>query len=230
MSVTVNKLVSDIRNIATSGSNPIEFRIEDSQLLYWCNEIRAMLIAQAIQKRSDLSDTWLQVISCLELELVDKSECCEITTNCYILRTKRELPDTIETNADNFIVRVETPLGKIISKTNPFEEKYIQYSKYVKEKPRWFIKNNRIYIVNETMLDYINVWGIFEDPTALKDYTSCDGSTCFDWNGEYPCSLKMANDITNIVLKTKVYPYLQLPADNTNDANNTTTPPNTKNL
>ena len=230
MALTANKLVSDIRNIATSGSNPVEFRIEDSQVLFWCNEIRAMLIAQALQKRSDISDTWLQVISCLELELVDKSECCEITTNCYILRTKRELPDTIETSADNFIVRVETPKGEIISKTNPFEEKYIQYSKYVKEKARWFIKNNRIYIVNETLLEYINVWGIFEDPMTLKEYVACDGNTCFNWDSDYPASLKMANDITNIVLKTKVYPFLQLPADNTNDANNSTTPPNTKNL
>lgn len=230
MALTVNKLVSDIRNIASSGSNPIEFRIEDSQVLFWCNEVRAMLISQAIQKRSDISDIWVQLISCLELEQVDKSECCEIQTNCTILRTKREIPSTIETSDINLILRVETPAGDIISKSNPFEANYSKYSKYTKEKPRWFIKNNRIYIINEDMLEYINVYGIFEDPSELKSFVSCSGDTCFDWNSNYPCSLKMANDITNIVLKTKVYPYLQLPADNTNDANNTTIQPNTKNL
>jgi hypothetical protein len=230
MAITANKLVSDIRNIVSSGSNPIEFRIEDSQILFWCNEIRAMLIAQAIQKRNDISDTWLQSISCLELEQADKSECCEITTNCVILRTVRELPDTLETTADNFIVRVEDPIGNIISKTTAFEEKYLRHSKYTADKRRWFFKNNRIYIINEDMLETINVWGIFEDPSELKAFTSCDGSTCFNWDTSYPCSLKMANDITNIVIKTKAFPFIQMPQDNTNDANNTTTPPNTKNL
>ena len=104
MPLTTNKIVSDIRNIASSGSNPVEFRIEDTQILFWCNEIRSMLIAQAIQRRNDISDTWLQSLTCLELEQVDKSECCEITTNCVILRTVRELPDTLETIGDNFIV------------------------------------------------------------------------------------------------------------------------------
>jgi hypothetical protein len=230
MSLTSNQLVSDIRNIASSGSNPIEFRIEDSQILFWCNEIRSMLISQAIQKRSDITDIWVQTISCMELELVDKSECCEITTDCYILRSVRELPRTIETTGDNSIVRVETVDGKLISKSNPLEEKYVQYSKYVKEKPRWFIKNNRLYIINEDFLKYVNVWGIFEDPSSLSSFVGCDGNTCFNWNNSYPASLKMANDITNIVLKTKVYPFIQLPADNTNDANNTISTPNTKNL
>lgn len=230
MSITANKLVSDIRNIATSGSNPIEFRIEDSQILFWCNEIRSKLISQAIDKKSDISDAWLQLISCLELEQVDKSECCEVTTNCFILKTKKQLPSALESKGEDMINRVETPNGKLISKTNPLEEKYIKYNKYVKEKARWFLKNGYIYIVNEDLIDYINVWGIWEDPLELKNFVACDGNECFNWNDSYPVTMKMATDITDIVLKTKVFPYLQLPADNTNDANNTTVPPNTKNL
>lgn len=230
MAITANKLVSDIRNIATSGSNPVEFRIEDSQVLFWCNEIRSKLIAQQVQNRKDISDTWLQPLTCLALEQVDKSECCELETDCMILRTVRQLPDTIETAGDNFIVRVEKPNGDIIAKTNAFEEKYNKYNKYVKNKIRWFLKNNYIYIVNETFLETINLWAVFEDPTDLKEFISCNGSTCFDWEGTYPVSMKMATDITDIVLKTKVYPFLQLPQDNTNDANNTTVQPNTKNI
>lgn len=230
MALTTNKLVSDIRNIATSGSNPVEFKIEDSQILFWCNEIRSMLIGQQLAKRADVSDIWLQTIGCLELEQVDSSECCEIETNCTILRTVREIPATIETSEINNIYAVETPLGELISKTNSDEERYLKYSKYTSTKPYWFLKNNRIYIINNDFLTHINIDGIFEDPYELKDYVGCDESTCFSWNSNYPCSLKMANEITNIVLKTKVYPFLQLPADNTNDASNTTPAANTKNL
>jgi hypothetical protein len=230
MSVTTKQLIADIRNIATSGSNPVDFRIEDKQILFWINEIRSMLISQSLQKRQDISDTWLQQITCLELVEVDKSECCEITTDCKILRTVRQLPDTIETNADNTIIRVESMIGEIISKTTPFESKYVSFSKYTKNKGRWYSKNNYLYIINEQYIDKINVVGLFENPADLIAYTACNGSTCFSYNSPYPASLKMASDITNIVLKTKVYPFLQLPQDNTNNANNNVNPVNTRNI
>lgn len=227
----VNHLISDLRNISTSGSNPVEFKIEDSQILFWCNEIRTMLISQAISKKQDISDTWIQIISCLDLEQVDSSECCEVTTDCYILRTSLKIPNTIETWMDNTILKVTKPTGEIITKSNPYKAQYSSYSKYTANKPTWFIKNNRIYITSEQLLEKINVWGIFENPSELSTFVSCGGDSCFTYESEYPCSLKMANDITNIVLKTKIYPYLQLPADNTNDAaNNGDSQLNTKGL
>lgn len=230
MALTANKIVSDIRNIATSGSNPIEFKIEDKQILFWCNEIRSMLISQAMYKRVEVMDVWLQTITCMELVQVDESECCDVTTGCKVLRTLEQVPDTIETIGDMGIIRVETPTGQIIPYTTPFEDKYADYNKYTSKKRKWLSKNGYIYILNDTFLESINVVGIFDDPTELINFVGCDESTCFSWDDTYPCSLKMANDITNIVLKTKVYPYLQLPADNTNDANNTTVQPNTKNI
>lgn len=219
MGITLNKILSDIRNIATSGANAINFRITDNQITYWIHQTRETLINQDIQKRKDLSDTWLQSLTCVDLVEVDKSECCEITTNCKILRTVRQLPDTIETNADNYIVRVESPNGDIISKTTPFESKYIGYSKYVTEKSRWYLKNNYLYIINEDYLDKVNIWGIFSNPEDLISFASCDGTSCFSINGPYPCSGKMASVITDIILKTKIYPFLQTPRDTSNDSN-----------
>ncbi len=162
MALTVRKIISDIRNIATSGSNPIDFRIEDSQILFWVNETRSMLISQAVKKREDINDSWLQQITCLPLISVDKSQCCEITTDCNILRTEVALPDTVDTSSDNFIVRVETDNGTIISKTTPFESKYNSYGKYGSNKPKWYLKNNYLYIINEEVINSINVTAVFE--------------------------------------------------------------------
>lgn len=218
--MTLNQIVSDIRNIATSGSNPIDFRIEDAQLRFWIHEIRSMLISQAIQKRQDTSDIWIQTVSCMELELVDSSECCEIETDCPILRTVNQLPATIEVSADNSILRVSDPMGNTIPRTTPFASRYDKYNKYTKDTTKWYQKNRYIYIINNEYLENINVDIIAEDPTSLASFTNCGGSTCYNDNGDYPCSLKMANDITNIILKTKVFPFLQLPQDNTNNASN----------
>lgn len=217
---SLNKIVSDIQNIATSGSLTVDFRIEQSQIVFWVNEIRSMLISQAIEKGRDLSNVWIQPITCLALIEVDKSECCDITTNCKILRTQLQIPETIEVRGMNAIVEVTKPNGDVISRTNNLESKYAKFSKYTGNKSRWFLRNKYIYIINEIYLESININGIFEDPSELSLYTACDGDTCFNSDSPYPCSLKMANDITNIVFKTKVYPFIQMPQDNTNDASN----------
>ncbi len=228
--MTLNQIRSDIRNIATSGSNPIDFKISDNQLDYWIHETRSMLISQAIAKKQDVSDIWIQTISCLALELVDESLCCEIDTGCPILKTVRQLPNTIETGDANTIWGVTDAMGNEISKTTYDAVLYDKYNKYTNKKPKWYLKNNYIYIINNEFLETINVDLLAEDPTSLSEFETCGGTTCYDSTSNYPCSLKMANEITNYVLKTKVYPFLSMPPDNTNDANNVSQQPNTKNL
>lgn len=230
--LTQSKIAADIENIATSGSLPTDYRIERAQILFWIDEIRAVLIAQDIGKRKDISDTWIQPITCLNLIEVDKSECCEVTTDCKIIRTELTIPSTIETNSDNSIVRITDNLGNIISRTNVFEVNYNEYSKYSKNNTKWYFKNDYIYVLindlEEVTIESINVYGIWESPSELRNYISCGGNTCFDANTTYPCSFKMANDITNIILKTKIYPFIQLPQDTTNDNSDrfNNTPPN----
>lgn len=233
MGITASHIRADIANIATSGSNPTDYRIEDNQIYFWIDEIRAMLISQDIQKRKDFTDVWIQPITCLSLIEVDNSECCEIETNCKILRTELTIPNTIETNGDNLIVRVTDNSGNIISKTSIYEVQYNDYSKYAKNKIKWYFKNNYIYVLVskniEVTIENINVYGIWDRPQELSNYVNCGGNSCYSNTSSYPCSMKMANDITNIVLKTKVYPFIQLPQDTTNDSRDTfNTQPNIK--
>jgi hypothetical protein len=230
MSNTANKILSDIRNSATSGSNPNDFKIEDSQILYWIDQIGAMLKIQSVQKRKDIELSWIQTLSCMDLEQVDKSECCEIETGCMILRTN-ELPRTIEINGTDGIIRVTNLMGETIPKTSYLEASYAGYSKFSAHKAKWFLKNNRVYIINNDELSKVNIDLVAESPSELSSYTNCSGSTCYDINSDYPCSLKMASEIASIVLKLKVYPFLQLPQDNTNNADNQPDAPiNTKGL
>lgn len=213
---SLNQLISDQRNIADSGENNYSFRIADSQLAYWNHETRAMLISQDITKRKDISDIWVQALTCVDLQQVDKSECCLITTKCYILRSVLKIPSTIETYGDNLILRVTTSKGDIITKTNPFKTKYNQYNKYTSEKMSWYIEKGYIYITSDDLLETINIYGVFDNPEELSNFTKC--GSCFSWDNEYPVSMKMANDMTNIILKTKILPFLQLPQDTTNNS------------
>lgn len=220
MALTLNHIISDIRNISTSGSNSVEFKIEDSQIAFWVNETRAMLISQAIAKNQEITDVWISMLGCLEMELVDDSDCCLVDTKCFVYRSVQELPNTIETFDDNTIIRVTLPSGEIISKSNPFNSTYSKYNKYTGTKAEWYVKNNRLYVIHKDILKYVTVYLLVEDPIELMDFKDCSDNTCFSYNSDYPCSLKMASQITDIVVRTKVYPFLQLPADNRNDAAN----------
>lgn len=216
---SANHIAYDILNIATSGSTPIDFKIDLNQILYWIDQYRAMLISQALQKKETITDSWIQSISCLDLIEVDKSECCEIETDCKILRTQLSIPETVEARSANTIVRVLKPNGNHISEVNPSEARYTKYTKYGNIGTKWYFKNGYIYIIDDEYLEKITVYGIFDRPSDLADYVSCDGSTCYTPDDEYPCTMKMAKDITGIILKERVYPYLQLPQDTSNDAN-----------
>jgi len=213
---TLNQLISDQRNIADSGENNYSFRIPDIQIAYWNHQIRSKLISQDISKRKDITDSWVQVITCVAIVQVDASECCTITTNCYNLRTELKIPKTIETYGDNLILRVTTPNGNIIAKSNPFKANYNKYNKYTSDKPTWYIKNGYIYITSFDLLETINIYGIFDNPEELSIFTQC--GNCFSWEDEYPVSMKMASDITDIVVKTKILPFLQFPQDTSNDS------------
>lgn len=217
---TLSQLVFDIQNIASSGKENYSLRVESQQISFWVSEARAKFINEAIQRRESLSDVWVQSINCLEMELVDKSECCFIETKCFILKSKKKLPNTIEYFNDNTIIRVTTADGTIINKSNPFKQKFNSFNKYTKDKSFWFLQNGYLYIINEVLIDYVDVFGIFDNPEELSDFVNCSGQTCFSWEDPYPISNKMANDVTNYVVRSKILPFYSTIPDTSNNANN----------
>lgn len=228
--ITAQHIISDIRSIITSGGNSDDFKASDEQILFWINEIRSMLISQAIAKRDTISDSWIQYINCFAMEMVDISDCCSVPTGCYGLRSVSELPGTIETDANNMIIGVYTIDDHIISELNRIRARYQQYNKYTGGNRGWFIKNNFLYIVNEESLEMVNVAGIWEDPSDLAQYTTCEGTPCWTIeNSDYPCSLKMASMITDIVVKTKYNVMAQFPMDQSNNASSATPQQNQQN-
>ena len=82
-----------------------------------------------------------------------------------------------------------------------------------------FILNGYIYVVTKDpkvqMLDYINVRGLFADPTSLSAF-KCDDAPCFSYDDEYPISTWMIPYIKEQVLK-QFGMAMSIPKDATND-------------
>lgn len=222
MAITMAHLVYDIIEIASSGSLPNDFKITTTQVQYWIEETRAQLITRALNKRDDINDSWIQYIGCVELEQIEDSTCCLVGSDCHILRSKQRLPSTIDTWKDNLIISVTTIEGESIPKSNPIKQRYQQYNKYTKSSKSWYLKDNYLYIINDQVLTYVSISGLFETPSDLSRFVECSGEPCWTIDSNYPVTLNLATEITDIILKTKVNPFITYPADNANDMQNIT--------
>jgi len=222
MAISANKLIYDVVEIASSGGTPSEFVVSNEQILYWIEQTRAMLIAQSLNKRDDVNDSWIQWINCLELEQVDSSLCCDVSSDCVLLRSVQRIPSTVDTWKDNWIISVATMDGSPISKSNNVRNKYKAYNKWTKNERSWFLKDDYLYITNDVFLEKVSLAGIFEFPSDLQSFNTCEGQSCFDLDGDFPVSVSMASAITDIILKTKINPFFSYPNDNSNNSNGLT--------
>lgn len=217
MAITLNHLVYDILELASAGGLPNEFPISTEQIKYWIEQTRAQLIGQSLNKKDDINDSWIQVIKCLEMEQVDSSLCCLAPSDCKVLKSVKQIPSTIDTWKDNWIISVTTMDGSSVPKSNFIKNKYQQYNKYTKKERSWFLMDDYLYIINDPYLETVNLYALFEFPTQLSEFVSCDGDACFTADSNYPITVSMASVITDMVVKNKVMPFLNLPKDNSND-------------
>lgn len=222
MSITLNHMVYDILEIASSGGNPNEFKIPTQQIAYWIEQTRSILISQSLNKKDDINDSWIQYIPCVEMQQADASECCDVASGCFLLKSVKRLPSTIDSWRDNWLVSVSTIDGNMISKSNPIKSKYQQYNKYTSNKRVWYVKNDYLYILNDQFLELVEVAGLFETPSDLKRFADCSGNVCFTDDSPYPVSLTLATQITDIILKTKVNPFMQYDMKNANNLDGST--------
>ena len=222
MAITANHLIYDIVEIASSGGNPNEFKISNEQILYWIEQTRSMLISQSLNKKDDINDSWIQYINCVELEQVDASTCCLVDTDCYVLRSKQPIPSTIDTWKDNWIVSVTTIDGTSVPKSNPIRQKYQKYNKFTSNTRGWYLKDDYLYIINDQLLTYVSIAGLFEFPSELANFISCEGEACWSLDSPYPISLSLATQVTDIIIKTKVNPFMTYPMDNSNNMSGAT--------
>jgi hypothetical protein len=209
---TLNELIYDIKNIGYGGFQSDDVPISDRQVAYWINQERAFIIAQLLSSNKLIPDSLIQHLECVELECLDPAECCEIETCERVLRSTQKLPQTIHRNGRNTIFDVSSVDKKVgFTETNYIRQRTNKYSKYTGSKPRWFIKNNYLYLTNTKEIEFVSLSGIFEDPTEALNFTTCDGKPCWTWDDQYPITNRLSTIITDKILKQKFGITVKMP-------------------
>jgi hypothetical protein len=222
---TFNELVFDIMELVRGGQISDDTDLSRRNIAYHLANQRALWLRNEYNKSGRKIDPHLeQDLGCLELEEVDAADCCDITSGCTALRTKKKIPALIELHSGPAITRVG-PVNKISKpfSFDPFQKAvYSMHNKYGKKAPVSFLLNDYIYLLIQDpamqTLDYVNVRGVFANPEDLQDF-SCDvtNNSCFSYDDEYPINNWMVPYMKEQILK-QLGLSMQMPKDEANDA------------
>lgn len=192
---------------------------------YDVNTERALILKGLIEgtKHFSIDDVLVQDLGCVELETADAAECCDFSTGCTVLRTKKEIPAEIRITRVGPIIKTR-PRFKLVT----YEEALMSGNgKFNKNTIFAYPLNDRIYLVSKSqdlpLLEYINIRGVFEDPREVADFTQCDTNTaCYSDDDDYPMPQWMETIIRDRLMK--VYSVTeQLPVDLANDTKDQST-------
>jgi len=165
------------------------------------NQERANWIRKEHNKNRSIDDNIIQDLGCVELDLVNRQSdrCCEVFVDCKILRSKQPIPNAIELNHEKTITRISSVdfMSIPIYFMDYDHAVYYGNGRYNTKALGAFLKNNYLYIVYNKgnfnkLLQYVNVQGVFEDPTQSGLFINCETQKpCFDWNSRYPINFWM---------------------------------------
>jgi hypothetical protein len=188
------------------------------------NGQRALWLRNEYNKNRSIDPYVLQDLSCLELELVNPIDCCiDVPAKCQVLRTKVQIPNTIEFYFTKGIATIG-PADIMMPRYVLIDYSRVPYVGHGRTTQRAvyaFLYNNYLYITSKnptvSMTKYITVRGIFEDPTSLKQFVSCvNGKPCYSSSEPYPLNLWMWEYMKPQILNQ----LMQKGANQQDDSNN----------
>lgn len=195
--MTLNEIAYNILNLVRGGRSNQSEHISLDQIKFNIKHYRAMLIRRDYARNGKITRHLEQDLGCLEIEEVNPSKCCDLPVECSVSRTKKKIPRTVRFNFKEAI----TYVGDVTGLTRiPIVESsvisYLPFDKHTADKYKAYMIEDYMYIYNAKGLKFINVRGIFEDPTDLKNF-QCENGTCWDDNSDFPMPADMIHAITN---------------------------------
>ena len=183
-------LLKEIRYSIINTAKGGGIRSDDSRLSsrlvdYWIKYYRNFLIPQATDFGKQYAPELVQDLGCVQLSNVDKAECtgtlASVSWGCNI--KKATIPALVDLPKE----RALTYVG-LLDKQSPFDiitveqESLYQHRLLVSKKPRAYRIGTVLYLVypDNIRIKYVNVRGIFEDPTKVENCNASGSCSCFD--------------------------------------------------
>ena len=224
--MTINEIVTNILNLKSGGIRSDDDSFSKRQMIFIVNYIRAKLIKEALDRKQEASREWVQDLGCVLVQSVDKAECCDIKTNCFVLRTVDKIPAPVRSKLGNTITYVgRVDKGEVFPLERFHRHEWQPFDKWTSNVQVSYYHNGYLYVTKNNILSHINVHGIFENPMEVSRYNVCDssgtvtGQTCYEAiEDDYPVDIAMVDTITEIAMKREALYQVKMPQDLINDS------------
>jgi hypothetical protein len=187
------------------------------------NEQRALFLRNEYNKNRSIDPYVIQTLKCVAMELVSPIDCCiAVPSDCKIIRSVNEIPNTIElyyTKGISSVGPVDITLPRYIL-IDFSRVPYAGNGRSNRNAIYAFLYNKHLYLIsknpNVNLISNITISGIFEDPTSLGDFIDCSGNTCYSNDDPYPINLWMWAYVKSLVLQQLMQKGMFTPDDSNN--------------
>ncbi len=213
--VTLDTISQDLLNIIRGSNISQSEPISKRQIADWVNYYRALFMRRDQEKNKMVSPDYVQELNSLALTVEKESGSSSVQSPYSLLRTTNALPSTVNFNSGQGLTFVGTMEGDEIQPVSQQRSRWQEHTKYTPSEPVWYSKNNYIYIKQDTILTYITVRGVFEDPREAMVLNGQDPKTT-----KYPIPYNLVGAIKSEILRRELQIEATAPTDNINDSKN----------
>ena len=224
--MTLNEIAYNILNTYRGGRLNHNDHVSLDQVKFTIKYYRAVLIRRDMGRNGFVSNNVEQDLTCLELEKIDASKCCNLITDCTVYRTKFKLPKFVRLNFNDAITYAGDATGvNSYQIVEPHMVQFLPYDKYTQNRKKVYLIDNYLYLYNGHGDSVINIRGIFEDPESLATFTGCGDIQCYDADSEFRLPMDMVQTITQGIMNSEMRILTGTVTDSANDASQDMTVP-----
>lgn len=201
LAAIVDDIILELRNSNIAESEKIS-RIQIEQ---WLHNYRAKLIKEDLDKGRSINPAYIQTYGPLHISKV------ETVPNHYEYVSDKEIPSVLDLHFGTGLSIVKDMYDNLIQVGNETKAKLQRNRKYACNDYIAYLKNKHLYLDGPGYLEYVQIEGIFEDPTSIEG--------CFDSeNSVYPVPANMIPTIKQLIFANELNIMLQVGTDVTNNS------------
>lgn len=192
--ITAGEVIAKVRNDNKFLSK--DNKLSDRYVLATAKNVAKRIIKQSNNlTKIYKSDEMFQYLYCQDLVKVDLSECCNVTTGCFIARTRNKIP-TIETGFSGYLIQRVTPIdgGKDINPTTARDYQNIKNLKYSGNNLYYWIQNGYLYI-SDSEIEKVSISAFF------SEYILDEGDCPNPYDRKFLCPEWLLDEVLQVLNK-----------------------------
>lgn len=205
MQTTLRTIIYDLLRIIRGAEIVDDEPISESQIAEWIDQYRSLFIKRDIDKGKPANPDYIQTIDDISLEF---------DTSMDKYRTTIDIPKTINLNHKSGLLFIGDTYGNQIQLVPESRVNWQEYKRFTQDATLAFLRNQRIYIHNQKVLNNVSIRGVFEIPAEAA---VANGGT-FDYDSAYPFPKDMLPALKKEILKGELGIEVKAPSDDRNDA------------